>query len=581
MPKKSQKQKTSYTVLYRITTVIYVLFIVTVGVGALPMANIQANSIVDNSKRGVVLFSNSVYHANEDHGIVTIERTGMIEGSLSVALNYEAFAAMASNNHIPISNTITFTPEETLSVFTTIPILEDSSLEGSETLILHLLQDEEVFFAQTRGTSSRLDRLPLARLLGASSDTVEVKAEAIEVEWADRMLLEHTDSVRVSLFYTDTGHLVPQVEVSGHKALLATPVPVGTPGPLVFAQGEEYRASISANLVSPAFEIDAVNAETYHLLEQPDITWEWSIMPRYAGKQVLNLAIEVQWKLQNSNLPPIQHQAWRERLEVLVEDPANKEEREAIFYNSHRTDRHENPDFSISGLAMQSQPSPFGSVNRTMSSTYQQRESAAKTSWENNNEAQSFHYEPVKVEPVTYHQPDYTGHMLIVATLIPSALAVPIVLFFLKQHRQNRTQYFTRVLTLADRLHIFLSYAPADRQAVRNLYWRLHTDTFKPWMDSEDLLAGQDWRQTITKAIRDSDFIIVCLSNHVVSKTGHFNKEMKLALDIADEQPEGTIFLIPLKLEACDLPDRLSHLHPVNLFEKDGFERLLRALQEH
>lgn len=48
---------------------------------------------------------------------------------------------------------------------------------------------------------------------------------------------------------------------------------------------------------------------------------------------------------------------------------------------------------------------------------------------------------------------------------------------------------------------------------------------------------------------------------------------------MADEQPEGTIFLIPLKLEECEVPERLSEWQWVNLFEERGFERLMRALR--
>ena len=52
-----------------------------------------------------------------------------------------------------------------------------------------------------------------------------------------------------------------------------------------------------------------------------------------------------------------------------------------------------------------------------------------------------------------------------------------------------------------------------------------------------------------------------------------------MALDVADELPEGTIFLIPLKLENCKIQERLLRLHWVNYFEEDGYQRLKRALQ--
>jgi len=49
-------------------------------------------------------------------------------------------------------------------------------------------------------------------------------------------------------------------------------------------------------------------------------------------------------------------------------------------------------------------------------------------------------------------------------------------------------------------------------------------------------------------------------------------------LDVADEQPPGTISLIPLKLEECDVPDQLSRWQWVDIFDEKGYERLMRAL---
>ena len=48
-------------------------------------------------------------------------------------------------------------------------------------------------------------------------------------------------------------------------------------------------------------------------------------------------------------------------------------------------------------------------------------------------------------------------------------------------------------------------------------------------------------------------------------------------MDVADKQPEGTIFIIPLRLEVCDVPERLRSWQWVNLFEEDGYERLVMA----
>lgn len=58
------------------------------------------------------------------------------------------------------------------------------------------------------------------------------------------------------------------------------------------------------------------------------------------------------------------------------------------------------------------------------------------------------------------------------------------------------------------------------------------------------------------------------------------SKELKKALDVADEQPEGVAYLIPVRLEECEMPDRLKRWHGVDLFREGGYERLLRGLRE-
>jgi hypothetical protein len=52
-----------------------------------------------------------------------------------------------------------------------------------------------------------------------------------------------------------------------------------------------------------------------------------------------------------------------------------------------------------------------------------------------------------------------------------------------------------------------------------------------------------------------------------------------MAVDIAKEMPEGTIFLIPVRLEECQVPQSLSRYNWVDLFESDGFDKLIRAIK--
>jgi ATP-dependent Clp protease ATP-binding subunit ClpC len=129
-------------------------------------------------------------------------------------------------------------------------------------------------------------------------------------------------------------------------------------------------------------------------------------------------------------------------------------------------------------------------------------------------------------------------------------------------------------------LSVFLCHSSKDKPAVRELYARLKEGHFDPWLDEEDLLPGQEWEFEITNAVRSCQVVVVCLSPDSVSKAGYLQREIKKVLDVADEQPEGTIYVIPLKLAECEVPSRLRRWHWVSMFEAKGFERLVLALRE-
>jgi hypothetical protein len=125
----------------------------------------------------------------------------------------------------------------------------------------------------------------------------------------------------------------------------------------------------------------------------------------------------------------------------------------------------------------------------------------------------------------------------------------------------------------------FLCHSSTDKPNVRGLHQRLLNAGIKPWLDEEDLLPGQKWEQEIPNAVRNSDVVIVCISHASRTRAGYVQKEIKYALDVAEEQPEGTIFIIPLRLEDCEVPQRLRPYQWVNYFEERGYKQLMKALQ--
>jgi outer membrane protein assembly factor BamD (BamD/ComL family) len=128
-------------------------------------------------------------------------------------------------------------------------------------------------------------------------------------------------------------------------------------------------------------------------------------------------------------------------------------------------------------------------------------------------------------------------------------------------------------------LKVFLCHASGDKPSVREFYKRLVSEGVDAWLDKEKLLPGQDWRVEIPRAVEEADVVIVFLSKRSVTKEGYVQKEIKFALDVAEEKPEGTIFLIPARIEDCTVPERLGRWQWVDLYEEDGYAKLLRSLR--
>lgn len=107
------------------------------------------------------------------------------------------------------------------------------------------------------------------------------------------------------------------------------------------------------------------------------------------------------------------------------------------------------------------------------------------------------------------------------------------------------------------RLTVFLCHGSEDKAVVRDLYAKLLDAGMAPWLDEVSIVPGVEWEGAIRKAIADCDVVLACLSPRSVTKTGFVQKEIRFALDRADEKPPGTIYIIPVLLESCDVPERL------------------------
>lgn len=126
---------------------------------------------------------------------------------------------------------------------------------------------------------------------------------------------------------------------------------------------------------------------------------------------------------------------------------------------------------------------------------------------------------------------------------------------------------------------IFLSYVKEDEAEVKKRHQQLSAAGFKPWMRSENIHAGNHRATVIEQAIRQSAFFMAFLSKTSVNMRGDTQRDLKDALNIWKEKRMDDIYLIPALLEPCEIPDGLEPFESVNLYEPDGWDKLVRAIR--
>lgn len=125
---------------------------------------------------------------------------------------------------------------------------------------------------------------------------------------------------------------------------------------------------------------------------------------------------------------------------------------------------------------------------------------------------------------------------------------------------------------------VFISYANEDYNSAEKLYDFLSLYRYDPWLDKKRLLPGQNWNMEIKLALRKADFIVLLLSKTSVAKRGFIQREFKLALEYCEEKLDSDIYIIPCKIDDCEIPDKLAKFQWVELKKPDSFELILDAL---
>jgi hypothetical protein len=138
--------------------------------------------------------------------------------------------------------------------------------------------------------------------------------------------------------------------------------------------------------------------------------------------------------------------------------------------------------------------------------------------------------------------------------------------------------------------HAFISYVHEDSPRVDRLQQTLQAAGIPVWRDTADLWPGEDWRAKIRRAITDNALVfIACFSQASLARGKSYqNEELILAIDQLRQRSPDVPWLIPIRLDKCQIPDRdigagrtLNSLQRVDLFGEradESSERLVKTI---
>jgi hypothetical protein len=135
----------------------------------------------------------------------------------------------------------------------------------------------------------------------------------------------------------------------------------------------------------------------------------------------------------------------------------------------------------------------------------------------------------------------------------------------------------------------FISYVRENRATVDRLAKDLRSFGIKVWVDRNDIIPGQWWKDAINEAIQNGAFFIACFSKELNERQEtYMHGELRLAVDKLRNIPKNRIWFIPVLLNDTEIPshsisdhEALKDINAVKIFEdwSSGITKILRAMR--
>jgi len=154
---------------------------------------------------------------------------------------------------------------------------------------------------------------------------------------------------------------------------------------------------------------------------------------------------------------------------------------------------------------------------------------------------------------------------MIIATAAAAAAAILALISARWQERVRRKR------------KVFLIYSGKDVEKARELAALLRKVGLEPWLDDEQVAAGQVWKTAIRRGLDESTLAIALISGNFQSNT-FANFELEEAIKVLHSPSDEFAPVIPVRLDDAPLPSLLADVRSIDMRSPSATGDLLKGL---
>lgn len=126
-------------------------------------------------------------------------------------------------------------------------------------------------------------------------------------------------------------------------------------------------------------------------------------------------------------------------------------------------------------------------------------------------------------------------------------------------------------------LSVFLSYASEERAQVLKIHQHLESLGHNVWMDVYRLTTLEHLEQTIFSALRDSAYLVACLSAVCIEPSRFVYRELSEGLERASNS--RYLYLVPILLDEAPPAPEYSSFSPIDFKQSNALDYLALMLE--